>query len=93
MLEVLLDVIVAFLAIRGVWKLLHGVMLGMAGDSAVHRASAPPARPPAQGVQMARDPVCGTYVVPDRAVSMRNGSDVVYFCSSGCRDKFRAKTA
>ena len=45
------------------------------------------------GVQMARDPVCGTFVVPDRATSITVGRDQIYFCSASCRDKYRAKTA
>jgi YHS domain-containing protein len=42
---------------------------------------------------MVRDPICGTYVVPERAVSIRDGRQAVYFCSEACRDKYRAKTA
>ena len=41
---------------------------------------------------MARDPVCGTYVVPDRAVAITDGRQKVFFCSAGCRDKYRAQT-
>ena len=90
----LLDAVVTLLAARAVWKLLQGVMQGMAGQPAPHqsRPAAAPG-PPAHGVQMARDPVCGTYVVPERAVSVSDGRQQVYFCSEACRDKFRAKTA
>jgi YHS domain-containing protein len=42
---------------------------------------------------MVRDPVCGTYVIPDRAVPLLDGSQRVYFCSATCRDKYRARTA
>jgi len=42
---------------------------------------------------MARDPVCGTYVVPQHALSISDGRQQLYFCSAACRDKFRAKTA
>ena len=37
--------------------------------------------------------VCGTYVIPDRAVPLLDGSQRVYFCSATCRDKYRARTA
>ena len=40
---------------------------------------------------MVRDPVCGIYVVPDRALSLAHGSGPVYFCSADCRDKYRAR--
>src|SRR5215467_7096423 len=90
-LGVALDVIVTFLVIRAVWKLLQGVMIGLSGDEAPRRSSS--SRPPAHGVQMARDPICGTYVVPEHALSIRDGRQPVYFCSAACRDKYRAKTA
>jgi YHS domain-containing protein len=48
---------------------------------------------PQQGVAMARDPVCGTFVVADRAVTLVDGRSRVYFCSNACRDKYRARTA
>jgi hypothetical protein len=44
---------------------------------------------PAQGIHMVRDPVCGTFVVPDRAVVLAEGSQRVYFCSASCRDTYR----
>jgi YHS domain-containing protein len=47
----------------------------------------------AQPVHMARDPVCGTFVVPERAVSVADGHARVYFCSEKCRDAYRARTA
>ncbi len=93
MLEVALDVLFTLVAIRAIWKLLQGVMVGMTSQPNAQRPSAPRSGPPVQGVQMARDPVCGTYVVPGRAISVRDGREVVYFCSDACRDKYRAKTA
>jgi YHS domain-containing protein len=90
-LQVALDVIVTFLVVRAIWKLLQGVMIGLSGDAGPRRSSS--AGPPAQGVQMVRDPICGTYVIPERALSIRDGRQPVYFCSETCRDKYRAKTA
>ena len=94
MLAELLDVVVALFVIRAIWKLLQGLMEGLSGrpQSTVTRPS-PPSDPPALGVQMARDRVCGTYVVPERALSITDGRKSVYFCSATCRDKYRAKTA
>jgi YHS domain-containing protein len=48
---------------------------------------------PTRGVQMVRDPVCGTFVLPDHAVSIADGRGRVYFCSARCRDAYRARTA
>jgi YHS domain-containing protein len=40
---------------------------------------------------MVRDPVCGTFVVPERAVTIADGRTTVSFCSEACRDKYRAR--
>jgi len=94
MLGFALDAIFTFLAARAIWKLLQGVMQGMSGPPNQPRQSqARNSGVPAQGVQMARDPVCGTYVVPSHAVAITAGRQQVYFCSATCRDKYRARTA
>ena len=92
MWEVALDVIVTLIAIRAVWKFLQGVTQGMSGGKQAPRQSNG-AGAPAQGVHMERDPVCGTFVVPDRELSLTVGRQHLYFCSAACRDKYRAKTA
>jgi YHS domain-containing protein len=45
------------------------------------------------GVQMVRDPVCGTFVIPERALTISVGREQLYFCSPACRDAYRARTA
>ena len=42
------------------------------------------------GGELKKDPVCGTYVSPGAAVTKRVNGDLVHFCSSACRDKYRA---
>ncbi len=93
MLEFLFDAVVALLAIRAIWKLLRGsVKIGMSTGPADSRQAHQPG-PPAEGVHMEKDPVCGTYVVADRAHSLSIGRQTMYFCSDACRDKYRARTA
>jgi YHS domain-containing protein len=92
MLGFVLDVVFTLVAVRAIWKLLQGIKIGMSVRTAE------PGQPrdagvPSQGVQMEKDPVCGTYVVPDRAVSINAGRRTIYFCSTACRDKYLAKTA
>jgi hypothetical protein len=41
---------------------------------------------------MVRDPVCGTFVIPDGALSIGDGKARVHFCSETCRDKYRSTT-
>jgi hypothetical protein len=36
--------------------------------------------------ELVRDPVCGTFVARDRAVSARVDGETRYFCSAACRD-------
>jgi len=83
--RILLFVILSVFVARAFWRMLDGIIEGYSG------------RPPrsnvlSRGVQMARDPVCGTYVVPDRAVAVTDGRRQVFFCSAICRDKYRAQT-
>jgi YHS domain-containing protein len=92
MLGFVLDVVFTVVAIRAIWKLLQGIKAGMSVRT-VDEVRQKPGRAPQQGLQMVKDPVCGTYVVPEQAVSISVGRKTVYFCSTACRDKFRAKTA
>ena len=86
MLRLALIVILIILVARAFWRVVDGVIDGFTG------------RPPrsARGrrvAQMVRDPVCGTFVVPERAVTLVNGRTTISFCSEACRDKYRARTA
>ncbi len=85
---ILLFILIAFVA-RAFWRVLDGVLDGMRSGPGADAA----ARPPARSVQMARDPVCGTYVVPDRAVVLTAGGNTLHFCSTGCRDAYLDKSA
>jgi YHS domain-containing protein len=87
MLRFILMSLALTLIVRAIGRLFESFMQGLRGDEP--RA----ARVPRSGVQMARDPVCGTFVVPDQAPSIVDGRQRVYFCSTACRDKYRAQTA
>ena len=84
MFRLALFLILAVFVARAFWRLVDGVIEGMSGQPAG-------ASREIRGVQMARDPVCGTYVVPDRAVAVSDGGRQVFFCSTLCRDKYRAQ--
>jgi YHS domain-containing protein len=81
----LLLLLIIFIA-RAFWRLVDGLIAGISGQ---------PSRPRAvkRGVQMVRDPVCGVFVIPDRAVMITDGRRQLFFCSTNCRDKYRASTA
>jgi len=70
---------------RAVWRLVEGVARGAMGEG-TPRAQ-PGRRGPAApaAVKMTQCPVCGTYVVPDKAVTGVSQGKVVHFCSDACR--------
>ena len=42
-------------------------------------------------VKMLPCPVCGTYVVPGKAISVVSGGAPVYFCSEKCRAEYQPR--
>jgi YHS domain-containing protein len=70
---------------RTFWRVIDGIIEGLSGPGG--------ARTPERRAHMVRDPVCGTFVLPDQALSVSDGSRRVYFCSANCRDKYRARPA
>ena len=50
-----------------------------------------PAQPPVvAGGELKKDPVCGIYVSTGASVTSRVDGQLVHFCSTACRDKYRA---
>ena len=86
MLRYILVLILLALVARAFWRIVDGVMAGL------RRSSGPPPVPTG-GVPMERDPVCGTFVVPERAIALGVGERRLYFCSITCRDKYQARIA
>ena len=82
MVRVALLIVLFFVLSRALWRLFDGVVEGITGRP-------PQTRIPQRGVQMVRDPVCGTFVVPERAITIGEGRARVFFCSEACRDAFR----
>ncbi|SRR6266542_4694619 len=74
MLRWLIGLVLVFFIFRAISRLLHGIAEGMG-----------PSRPePPAAVPLARDPVCGTFVVPSRALTAGRGADLRFFCSEKC---------
>ncbi len=84
-------ILLVFIA-RAFWRLVDGVIEGVTGRP-VRRGprGRSASRAPERSVQMSRDPVCGTFVVPDSAIILTDGSRRIYFCSARCRDQYRAR--
>ena len=89
---------IRFLFLRVVLPLLllwlvRGILRSVFGGMNT-QVAAKPARPVpttvSPGGELKKDPVCGTYVSADTSVTKRIDGQTVHFCSTACRDKYRA---
>jgi YHS domain-containing protein len=78
----ILRVLIVILIVRAIWRLVGGIIAGM-NQGRVGRAAEP--------VQLVRDPTCGTYVVPARALPLAAGGTTHYFCSDHCREQYLSR--
>ena len=69
--------------VRALLRLWRGIAEGMR----------PPRDEPPAAVPLVRDPVCGTFVVPSRALTAGSGSEMRFFCSENCRRAYEVKLA
>jgi len=83
MLRAVLELVLMLVVAQSIRRVLGGVMQGLGGAGG---DSGPGRSAPGQGVAMVRDPVCGTFIVPDRAEILNDGGRRSYFCSTACRD-------
>jgi YHS domain-containing protein len=75
--------VLASLVLRSLIKLWQGISEGMNGSAGKSKKAVP----------LVRDPVCGTYVVPSKALSAGDGGQTKFFCSEQCRRAYAVKTA
>jgi hypothetical protein len=70
------------------WRFVDGVVSGATGGAPQggKRASGPPA-----AVKMTQCPICGTYVVPGKAISLMSGGTPLYFDSEKCRAEYQSR--
>ncbi len=78
-----------------VW-LLRGIVNWMLRNAASTTQQHPEASSVAQASgearQLVRDPVCGMHVDQTLAIPLREGSELVHFCSAACRDAYARDT-
>lgn len=84
MYRTLLLFLLVLLLLRALWRFLGGVVQGAisTGHPSERRKAGTDA------VKMVRDPVCGTYVVPGKALEVSRSGETIYFCSERCRDEW-----
>lgn len=80
MVRLLLFAILAYVLWRLLWSALKSLFVGMGYQ--------PPGGGTGQSVGLVRDPVCGTFVLPSKAVTSGSGSSTRYFCSERCRQDY-----
>ena len=96
-LEFLIGFMLVVSVIRSVLGMIAKAYTGQTGTSpsqsgarAAGASSRPqPPHPPAGG-ELKKDPVCGTFISPATAFQKYAGGQTYYFCSTECRDKFKA---
>ena len=98
MVRNVLLLVLTVLIIRAISRALAGVVEGMSSKSQSSQWAGRGYRAQERGavsrsVHRARDPVCGTYVIPDRAVPLSDAGGPLFFCSNDCREKYRARPA
>lgn len=79
----IIRLVLLYFIVRAVMRLVRGIAEGMR----VPRVEEPVAVP------LARDPVCGTFVVPAQALTSGTGAQMRFFCSEKCRRAYEMKPA
>ena len=88
MARFLLLMVLFMVIARTFWRFVDAIVRGAAGPAQQggSRTSSPPA-----AVKMQQCPVCGTYVVPGKAISIVSGGSPIYFDSEKCRAEYQSR--
>ncbi len=86
MLGWLLRLILLLVILRAIYLLLRGIWRGV-----VDAARVPVDDARSTTGTLVQDPVCGTFVVRERALSARTDGALHYFCSDECRRAYEAR--
>ena len=85
MARLVLFLVLSVFVARAFWKLVDSFLEGVTGQSRT--------RTPQRTAAMVRDPICGTFILPDRALTLGDGQARVFFCSDACRDRYRSQSS
>jgi YHS domain-containing protein len=72
----ILRIILILIVLRILWRFVRAILEGAGMIGTV---------PQQPSVKLVRDPVCGVYVLPSKALTAGSGTAVKYFCSEKCR--------
>ena len=81
MIRLIILAAVLILIGRLVWRFMYAIFdgAGMLKQPGKHEPAA---------VQLVRDPICGVFVVPGKALTSGSGTATRYFCSEKCRQQW-----
>ena len=79
MAKLILWAILFLVVVRLLWRFIRALFEGMG----YRRAGAGQ-----NAVGLVRDPVCGMFVMPSKALTSGTGADTRYFCSEKCRQAY-----
>ncbi|HEY7289683.1 MAG TPA: hypothetical protein VH583_07595 [Vicinamibacterales bacterium] len=85
MIRIALLLILFIVIARVFWRFVDNVIEAAGGVPSSRGV------PPRRAQSMVRDPVCGTFLLPERAIVLAESTGAVYFCSAACRDEYRAR--
>ena len=90
MARVILLFILLLVIARTFWRFVDAVVRAASGTPPAQ--GKPGGRPGAPAaVKMSQCPVCGTYVVPGKAISIVSGGSPVYFDTEKCRAEYQSR--
>jgi YHS domain-containing protein len=84
----LVRIVILLLVLRALVRLVAGVLQGLRGSPAAGPIGGRARRRAGSSVPLVRDPVCGTFVMPGRALTSQARATTHYFCSESCRQTF-----
>ena len=81
MLRLIIWAVLLIVIGRIVWRFMYAIFDGagmLRGPGQRERGA----------VKLVRDPICGVFVVPGKALTSGSGAATRYFCSEKCRDQW-----
>jgi YHS domain-containing protein len=84
-IRVLLIAVLMIVIANAFWRLVDGIIEAAGGTNREPRRRGGGS---SSAVRLARDPVCGTHVPVNAALSLSTKGQTQYFCSEKCRDEY-----
>jgi YHS domain-containing protein len=81
MVKLIIYLVLLLIIGRMVWRFMYAIFegAGMLKEPREREQAA---------VKLVRDPVCGVFVVPSKALTSGSGTSTRYFCSEKCRQQW-----